>query len=158
MKLMKPGWLCGICVVSLSHRNDIGMPYSFSISPWWKNSSNSRTVHSTQTSNGRVCVETSAAWTANSRSYCFESNSFLCDSRSIRSSRLLPFEMFFCSRYVLTLARSDVCLAISVARIIPIKRWRKVLKSSLVKSSKKLYSVLLRMAKDSAAWKLSYTL
>ena len=66
--------------------------------------------------------------------------------------------MPFLSQNVLTLARSDVCLAMSVARIIPMKRWRNVLKSSLVKSSKKLYSVLFRMAKDSAEWKFSWTL
>jgi hypothetical protein len=67
-------------------------------------------------------VETSAACTANSISYCFVSNSFLCDSRSMRSSRLSPFEIPFCSMQVLIYAKSEVWRAMSVARIMPIKR------------------------------------
>ena len=70
---------------TMEQRKDTGRPYSFSMSPWWKNSSNKRMVQSTAILKLLVCVETSDAWTMNSMSVCLELNSFFGVSLSIIS-------------------------------------------------------------------------
>ena len=147
---MKPGCDYVIWTDDRSHRKEIGRFCSFSKSPWSKNSSKRSQVHVSATLNGRTCVETSAACTIISISCYFESNSFVADSLSIMAAWFFPFVMFFDAITDLKLVKSVKCLAISVARMIPIIRFLNVLKSSLGKSLIKLFTGSLRIANDSA--------
>lgn len=63
-KPIKPGWLDATFVLFLSQSIEIYKFYSFSMSPWSKNSSNKRYVQSWFTLKSRVPYEMSAACNA----------------------------------------------------------------------------------------------
>ena len=88
MKLLKPGWFFATFVVSRSHRKDTGKFFSFSRSPYRKNSSKSKYVHCFTVLKFRVGTERSAACKEISSSCCCEAKIVL---PLVLSMNRLPF-------------------------------------------------------------------
>lgn len=101
--VMKPIWTLAMVLASLSHSGLISSLSFFSMSPWWKNSSVTFSLHCLLSSHGRHGLQISAHFSAICRTKC----------------RWEAFPKFrsFSSRCVLKRDRYSFCRLISVARI-----------------------------------------
>lgn len=154
---MKPGCDFATWVLARSQSILTGRSYSFSRSPWLKNSSNKRYVQSRTTSNSLAGTLTSALCKQISIKNCWDANVWFSSSLLMILSTFLPLWMSLLDIKVFSCAKSEACLAISVARMHPITLFLKSLNSSFVMSSVKLQHPSVRNLKVSAAWYDSYT-